>query len=96
MPHNGIFCDVMFSVGRLEAKLRSINFFYLTRFDHFQMGPSVVVSVYAKLCDPQKCFVEANYTCVSALVIMDYNEAITLHVYFYLKFSSKKCVHSNT
>ena len=39
------------------------------RFDHFQMGSSVVVSVYAKLCDPEKSFVEANYTCVSTMYV---------------------------
>ena len=41
----------------------------LYRFDHYQMGSSVIISVYAKLCDPEKSFVEANCTCVSTLLI---------------------------
>lgn len=35
------------------------------RFDHYQMGGFVVVTVYAKLCNPKKSLVETNLTGVS-------------------------------
>ena len=59
-----------------EQKKKSVT----CRFDHFQIGPSVVVSVYAKLCDPQKCFVEANYTCLRASLVFGNSSKFDLDI----------------
>jgi hypothetical protein len=61
---------VSYTMVKLLTNINCVCFSF-DRFDHYQMGPSVVVSIYAKLCDPQKCFVEANYTCVSTLVTIE-------------------------
>ena len=41
------------------------SLFFLFRYDWYSMGNFMVISVYAKLSDPEQTFVEANRTAVS-------------------------------
>ncbi|CAB4007211.1 Hypothetical predicted protein [Paramuricea clavata] len=50
------------------------------RFDHYQMGSSVIISVYAKLCDPEKSFVEANCTCLRAGLVFGNSSKFDLDI----------------
>ncbi|XP_028415435.1 cysteine and histidine-rich domain-containing protein 1-like [Dendronephthya gigantea] len=52
----------------------------MCRFDHYQMGMTVVISIYAKLCDPAKSFVEANCTCLKACFVFGNSSKFDLDI----------------
>ncbi|XP_046849650.1 cysteine and histidine-rich domain-containing protein 1-like isoform X2 [Xenia sp. Carnegie-2017] len=62
-----------------EQKKKAVN----CRFDHYQMGGFVVITVYAKLCNPKKSLVETNLTGLKASLVFGgsstFNIDIKLH-----------------